>query len=101
MILHSSICLLSPWNHIESVLPSLLASCLPFCTNLNSGCHLCRRKEPIIAIGGGVCLDVCGLAANLYRRNTPVIKVPPSLIAPLKLHSPTLCCNGPHLSATS
>ena len=34
-----------------------------------------RRKEPVIAIGGGVCLDVCGLAANLYRRNTPVIKV--------------------------
>lgn len=35
----------------------------------------CRRKEPIIAIGGGVCLDVAGLAANLYRRNTPIIKV--------------------------
>jgi 3-dehydroquinate synthetase len=35
-----------------------------------------RRKEPIIAIGGGVCLDVAGLSANLYRRNTPVIKVP-------------------------
>lgn len=34
-----------------------------------------RRKEPLIAIGGGVCLDVCGLAANLYRRNTPIIKV--------------------------
>ena len=34
-----------------------------------------RRKEPLIAIGGGVCLDICGLAANLYRRNTPVIKV--------------------------
>ena len=28
-----------------------------------------------MAIGGGVCLDVTGLAANLYRRNTPVIKV--------------------------
>ncbi|CAL5223885.1 g6478 [Coccomyxa viridis] len=40
-----------------------------------------RRKEPIIAIGGGVCLDVCGLAANLYRRNTPVIKVPTTLMA--------------------
>lgn len=40
------------------------------------GAWLRRRKEPIIAIGGGVCLDVCGLAANLYRRNTPVIKVP-------------------------
>ena len=36
---------------------------------------MCRRKEPIIAIGGGVCLDVAGLAANLYRRNTPIIKV--------------------------
>ena len=34
-----------------------------------------------------MCLDVCGLAANLYRRNTPVIKVTTSLIAPLKLHS--------------
>ena len=33
-----------------------------------------RRKEPVIAIGGGVCLDICGLAANLYRRNTPIIK---------------------------
>jgi len=33
-----------------------------------------RRKEPIVAIGGGVCLDVVGLASNLYRRNTPVIK---------------------------
>ena len=33
------------------------------------------RKEPIIASGGGVCLDVAGLTANLYRRNTPIIKV--------------------------
>lgn len=41
----------------------------------------CRRKEPIIAIGGGVCLDVAGLAANLYRRNTPLIKVPTTVMA--------------------
>ena len=34
-----------------------------------------RRQELIIAIGGGVCLDVAGLAANLYRRNTCIIKV--------------------------
>ena len=34
-----------------------------------------------------MCLDVCGLAANLYRRNTPVIKVPPSLHRPLELHA--------------
>lgn len=34
-----------------------------------------RRNEPVIAIGGGVTLDTAGLACNLYRRNTPVIKV--------------------------
>ncbi|KAK3281372.1 hypothetical protein CYMTET_10831 [Cymbomonas tetramitiformis] len=40
-----------------------------------------RRKEPIIAIGGGVLLDIAGLAANLFRRNTPIIKVPTTLMA--------------------
>ena len=44
-------------------------------------CACCRRKEPIIAIGGGVCLDVAGLAANLYRRNTPLIKIPTTVMA--------------------
>lgn len=37
--------------------------------------YIRRRQDPIIAIGGGVCLDVTGLAANLYRRNTSIIKV--------------------------
>lgn len=40
-----------------------------------------RRSEPIIAIGGGVCLDVVGLAASLYRRRTPYIRVPTTLLA--------------------
>uniref|UniRef100_K7FH96 2-epi-5-epi-valiolone synthase-like n=2 Tax=Pelodiscus sinensis TaxID=13735 RepID=K7FH96_PELSI len=40
-----------------------------------------RRKEPIIAIGGGVCLDIVGLAASLYRRRTPYIRVPTTLLA--------------------
>eukprot|EP00408_Alexandrium_pacificum_P014670 CAMPEP_0171237908 /NCGR_PEP_ID=MMETSP0790-20130122/43205_1 /TAXON_ID=2925 /ORGANISM="Alexandrium catenella, Strain OF101" /LENGTH=154 /DNA_ID=CAMNT_0011704267 /DNA_START=15 /DNA_END=475 /DNA_ORIENTATION=- len=35
-----------------------------------------RRTEPVIAIGGGVCLDVVGLAASLFRRKTPYIRVP-------------------------
>merc|ERR1712054_49917 len=35
-----------------------------------------RRTEPVIAIGGGVCLDVVGLAASLFRRRTPYIRVP-------------------------
>lgn len=39
-----------------------------------------RRREPIIAIGGGVLLDVVGLAASLYRRGTPYIRIPTTLI---------------------
>lgn len=35
-----------------------------------------RRSDRIIAIGGGVLLDVVGLAASLYRRGIPYIKVP-------------------------
>ncbi|XP_072845519.2 2-epi-5-epi-valiolone synthase [Pogona vitticeps] len=40
-----------------------------------------RRAEPIIAIGGGVCLDIVGLAASLYRRRTPYIRVPTTLLS--------------------
>tara|TARA_R110000824_G_scaffold211022_5_gene396909 strand:+ start:5785 stop:6945 length:1161 start_codon:yes stop_codon:yes gene_type:complete len=40
-----------------------------------------RRSEPLICIGGGVLLDMCGLAANLYRRGVPYIKVPTTLLA--------------------
>lgn len=39
-----------------------------------------RRHEPIIAVGGGVLLDIVGLAANLYRRSTPYIRVPTTLM---------------------
>ncbi|KAI7789770.1 putative pentafunctional AROM polypeptide-like [Triplophysa rosa] len=39
-----------------------------------------RRTEPIIG-GGGVCLDIVGLAASLYRRRTPYIRVPTTLLA--------------------
>ncbi|XP_018410923.1 PREDICTED: uncharacterized protein LOC108786177 [Nanorana parkeri] len=40
-----------------------------------------RRTEPIIAFGGGVCLDAVGLAASLYRRRTPYIRVPTTLLS--------------------
>jgi len=40
-----------------------------------------RRTEPVIAIGGGVCLDVVGLAASLFRRRTPYIRVPTTSLA--------------------
>ena len=39
-----------------------------------------RRREPVIVIGGGVLMDVVGLAASLYRRGTPYIRVPTTLI---------------------
>jgi 3-dehydroquinate synthase len=40
-----------------------------------------RRREPIIAIGGGVILDIVGMAANMYRRGVPFIRVPTTLLA--------------------
>ncbi|XP_072308939.1 2-epi-5-epi-valiolone synthase [Eucyclogobius newberryi] len=40
-----------------------------------------RRTEPVIAIGGGVCLDIVGMAASLYRRRTPYIRVPTTLLS--------------------
>ncbi|WP_267595665.1 sedoheptulose 7-phosphate cyclase [Carbonactinospora thermoautotrophica] len=39
-----------------------------------------RRVEPIIAIGGGVLCDVVGLLASLYRRGTPYVRVPTTLV---------------------
>lgn len=41
---------------------------------------LLRRSEPVIAIGGGVLLDVVGMAAGLYRRGVPYIRVPTTLV---------------------
>ncbi len=41
---------------------------------------LLRRAEPVIAIGGGVLLDVVGMAAGLYRRGIPYIRVPTTLV---------------------
>lgn len=39
-----------------------------------------RRCEPVIAVGGGVLTDLVGLAASLYRRSTPYVRVPTTLI---------------------
>jgi 3-dehydroquinate synthase len=41
---------------------------------------IARRNEPVIAIGGGVLTDVVGLATSLYRRSTPYVRVPTTLI---------------------
>ena len=39
-----------------------------------------RRSDPLIAIGGGVLLDVAGFAASLYRRGLPDVRVPTTLM---------------------
>jgi 3-dehydroquinate synthetase len=40
-----------------------------------------HRREPFLAIGGGVLLDIAGMAANLYRRGVPFVRVPTTLLA--------------------
>lgn len=39
-----------------------------------------RRREPVIGIGGGVVTDIVGFACSIYRRNTPFIRVPTTLM---------------------
>ncbi|MFJ1615939.1 MULTISPECIES: sedoheptulose 7-phosphate cyclase [unclassified Streptomyces] len=39
-----------------------------------------RKREPIVVIGGGVLLDVVGWVASSYRRGTPYIRIPTTLI---------------------
>lgn len=39
-----------------------------------------RRTEPVVVIGGGVVMDVVGMACSLYRRGVPCIKVPTTVM---------------------
>ena len=38
------------------------------------------RKEPVLVIGGGLTTDVTGFACSTYRRGTPYIRIPTTLI---------------------
>lgn len=40
-----------------------------------------RRVNPVIAIGGGVLLDIVGMAASLYRRGVPYLRIPTTLLS--------------------
>lgn len=40
-----------------------------------------NRREPTLAIGGGVLLDMVGFACSIYRRGVPYVKVPTTLLA--------------------
>ena len=39
-----------------------------------------RRNEPIIAMGGGVLIDVVGFVASCFRRGVPHVRVPTNLM---------------------
>lgn len=83
---------LNIWNKLEkehpnfSILPTnvtekdksldSLVACLERLENIG----LSRRGDILMAIGGGVLMDMVSLAANLYRRGVPVIKVPTTLL---------------------
>ncbi|NSZ17156.1 sedoheptulose 7-phosphate cyclase [Agrobacterium vitis] len=45
-----------------------------------NGFGLSRRSEPVIGIGGGVLLDIMGLACSLFRRGVPYVRVPTTLM---------------------
>ena len=38
------------------------------------------RKEPVLVVGGGLTTDVTGFACSSYRRSTPYVRVPTTLI---------------------
>ncbi|MFF2085408.1 sedoheptulose 7-phosphate cyclase [Nocardia sp. NPDC058176] len=41
---------------------------------------LSRRRDAVVALGGGVLTDVVGFAASIYRRGVPYIRVPTTLL---------------------
>ena len=49
-------------------------------TKAMSEAGLNRRSQAVVGVGGGVVLDVVGLAASLYRRGIPYIRVPTTLM---------------------
>lgn len=56
------------WKSVEAVIEKM------------ESFKLDRRREPVIAIGGGVLTDIVGFACSIYRRNTPFVRVPTTLI---------------------
>lgn len=66
-----------PTNLVESTkqVESLLA-----CLERLESSGFSRRDDILLAIGGGVLMDLVSLAANMYRRGVAVVKVPTTLL---------------------
>lgn len=56
------------WASVDSVIHAMATA------------EIDRRSDPVVAIGGGVLLDIVGFAASIYRRGTPYIRIPTTLI---------------------
>lgn len=56
------------WDSVDSVIRAMTEAGID------------RRSEPVVAIGGGVLLDIVGFAASIYRRSTPYVRIPTTLI---------------------
>jgi 3-dehydroquinate synthetase/predicted NBD/HSP70 family sugar kinase len=51
------------------------------CAEMFEAFGVARRDEPVIAVGGGTLLDIVGVAASLYRRGVPYVRVPTTLLS--------------------
>lgn len=40
-----------------------------------------ERRDPVVALGGGIVGDVAGFAASVYRRGVPVVQCPTTLLS--------------------
>ncbi|MFI6943899.1 sedoheptulose 7-phosphate cyclase [Streptomyces sp. NPDC050418] len=49
-------------------------------TEAMTGMGMLRRTEKVVVVGGGVLMDVVGMAASLYRRGAPYVRVPTTLV---------------------
>ncbi|MEV0640883.1 sedoheptulose 7-phosphate cyclase [Streptomyces sp. NPDC050619] len=49
-------------------------------TEAMSRMGILRRAEKVVAVGGGVVLDIVGFAASMYRRGVPYVRVPTTLV---------------------
>ena len=60
----------------ESKTPENLVKAADFCVE----CDL-TRSDVLVALGGGVITDLCGLCGALYQRGVAVVQIPTSLLA--------------------
>lgn len=75
-------------NAARSTISFMVLSCSETRKSMEQVLTVCQRaaearlarRSQIMCVGGGVSLDICGLAATLFRRGIPHVRVPTTLI---------------------